>query len=247
MSPSSRVSGQAGSPCAGPGRLSGTVSGKEDVENDALFRLCRQLRHEELTRREMGLLLKQALLKSKVRIGQLALLLQHTHVATECVSSAPRDVLPLPVRKPDLDEHCILAALAGGATPAHVRKDFGRALPRAGRAAWIFLLILVVNFLHLGWSRAQTLEGTFPQDLTQAQLSSLAFFEGQVDYFLRDDHEVNPIDWAQLLQSTSVSYNQELVLKGRPLTWRWNRGSRHRASLGRSAPWTLPHPSWGAC
>ena len=152
------------------------------VKEDALFQLCRRLGDAELTRCEMGLLLKQGLLKSKVRIGQLATLLQHTHVGTEIVSQAPRDILPLPVRKPDLDEDRIPTALAGGATPARIRKDFKRTLPRAGRAAWFFLLVMVVNFLHLGWSDASSMEGKLPTDLTEAQLSAHAFFDEQVEY-----------------------------------------------------------------
>ena len=127
------------------------------------------------------MVLKQGLLWSSLRLGQVAQILQHTHVAGETKSLAPRDVLPLPVCTPDLNEHRILRALEGGAAPRDLRRDFRESLPRAARAAWVFLLIMTLNFMNLGWSDARTLKPQLPGDLMEAQLSARQHLEGQVE------------------------------------------------------------------
>ena len=164
-------------------------------------------------------MLKQALLKSQLRIGRLASLLRHIHVGFGTVSGAPRDVLPMPVCPADINETRILQALAAGALPADVRRDFPRSVPRAARSAWIFLLILLVNFLHLGWSEVDSLESKVPHDYTDGQMSVLEHFGRQVDYFLKDDKPLTGIDWNLLMATKAVDYNQDLVLKGRPVSW----------------------------
>ena len=188
-------------------------------EDDPIFQLCQQVDARGLMRGELGLLLKQAMLKSQLRIGQLASLLQHIHVGFGTVSESPRDLLPLPVCKPDLDETRILQAFAAGAKPADIRRDFPSAVPRAARSAWVFLLILLVNFLHLGWSEVGTLEHKMPADFTDAQLSVLEHFGRQVDYFLKNDKPLPGLDWNVLLAAKAVDYNADLVLKGRPVSW----------------------------
>ena len=98
------------------------------TEDDSLFKLCQLVNTQGLTRGEVRLLLKQALLKSQLRIGRLASLLRHIHVGFGTVSEAPRDVLPMPVCPADINETRILQALAAGALPADVRRDFPRAM-----------------------------------------------------------------------------------------------------------------------
>ncbi len=188
-------------------------------EDDSMVKLCQQVNARGLTRGEAGLLLKQALLKSQLRIGRLASLLRHIHVGFGTVSEAPSDLLPMPVCPADLDETRILQAFAAGALPADVRRDFPSAVPPAARSAWIFLLILLVNFLHLGWSEVNTLEQRVPADYTDAQLSVLEHFGRQVDYFLKDDKPLPGVDWDLLMATKAVDYNPDLVLKGRPVSW----------------------------
>ena len=62
-----------------------------------------------------------------------------------------------------------------------------------------------------------TLEQKVPADYTDAQRSVLEHFGGQVDHFLKDDKPLPDIDWDRLLATQAVDYNQDLVLKGRPV------------------------------
>ena len=40
-----------------------------------------------------------------------------------------------------------------------------------------------------------------------------------MSHFLRSSEPLPGVDWRRLLAAKSVDYNQDLVLKGRPLTW----------------------------
>ncbi len=104
-------------------------------DKDPLEVLCGTMDTKGLNRGELGLLLKQGLLRSRLRLGQVAQLMQNSHVGGQPLSHAPRDVLPLPVRAADPDEHRILTALRGGIQPRDLRRDFARSLPRAAHSA----------------------------------------------------------------------------------------------------------------
>ena len=136
-------------------------------DEDPLKVLCGTMGTKGLNRGELGLLLKQGLLQSRQRLGQVAQLMQNSHVGGQPLSHAPRDVLPLPVRAADPDEHRILTALRGGAQPRDLRRDFARSLPRAAHSAWLFLLVVTLNFMHLGWSDARMLEPQLQPVLTE--------------------------------------------------------------------------------
>ncbi len=110
--------------------------------------MCLQVDARGLPPGAWGLLLKQALNESQLRMGWLAHCFATSTWAWE-VSEAPRDLLPMPVCPADLDETRILQAFAAGALPADIRRDFPNAVPRAARSASLFLLTLLVNFLHL--------------------------------------------------------------------------------------------------
>ncbi len=116
---------------------------------------------------------KHALLGSRNRIGQVAALLANAHVGVANRPDEVRDVLPLPVPMLDKHEDLILRATRGGATLSDIRHGFPRTLPLAGRAAWIFLLIVVLNTLHLGRSPASRLETELGGQVSAAQQSSL--------------------------------------------------------------------------
>ena len=96
----------------------------------------------------------------------------NTHVGVANHPDEIRDVLPLPVPMLDKHEDLILRAMRGGAL-SDIRHGFPRTLPLAGRAAWIFLLIVVLNTLHLGWSPASRLETELGGPVSAAQQSSL--------------------------------------------------------------------------
>ena len=109
-----------------------------------MFQLCQQVDARGLPQGEWGLRLKQALPESQLRMGWLALCLATSTWAWE-VSEAPRDLLPMPVCSADFVETKILQA-------SHPAPCQPNAVPRAARSASLFLLTLLVNFLHLGSS-----------------------------------------------------------------------------------------------
>ncbi len=112
-------------------------AGRADPKEDGVYKVASKFGARGLTRGELGLLLKQGPLRSELRIGRVASLNRHIHVGFGDVSSAPRDLLSMPVCKPDPDETRILKAMAAGATPRDLRKGFPRSVPRAARAAWV--------------------------------------------------------------------------------------------------------------
>ena len=107
----------------------------DPLSSDRVVEMCRSIPVEGCSRGELGLLLKHALLGSRIRIGQVAALLANTRVGVANHPDEIRDVLPLPVPMLDKREDLILRAMRGGATLSDIRADFPRALPLAGRAA----------------------------------------------------------------------------------------------------------------
>ena len=61
-----------------------------------------------------------------------------------------RDVLPLPVAPSCPEEGRIFTALKAGAAPRDVSRDFNKSMKVAGRSAWLYLVIVALNFRALG-------------------------------------------------------------------------------------------------
>ncbi len=66
------------------------------------------------------------------------------------VGVVDRDVLPLPVAPSCPEEGRIFTALKAGAAPRDVSRDFNKSMKVAGRSAWLYLVIVALNFLALG-------------------------------------------------------------------------------------------------
>ena len=169
---------------------------------------------------EIGLILKHGVLWSSSRLGEVSRHMKLNHVGSILEGIDP-DVLPLPVDEAPAEEARILQVLQGGATPSHIVRDFGRSLRVAGRVAWLFLLITVLNYLNLGLSAAHTLQSAGKeQDVSTAQAHAMAYLREQVDIFLEDIPERMPeIDWAAAVKASRTDYKGEMLLKGVPVTW----------------------------
>ncbi len=159
-------------------------------------------------RSELGLLLKSAVVKSLVRIGRVARLLQNTPVGAAAVGGIDRYPLPMPVSPTETPEKSLMVALTGGATVAQLRMDFPRPVPLAGRAARSVMLALLVNVLYLGWKDAGHLEHARPGELTVA--------EAQAQQCRVNRQAVPGPQWGQLLAVEEVRYDAELEVKGQP-------------------------------
>ena len=190
------------------------------MSEEPLFKYATALPLEGRTMCEVGLILKHGVLVSSSRLGEVSRHMMHNHVGKVLEGLDP-DVLPLPVDPAPAEEARILQALRGGATPSHIARDFGRSLRVAGRAAWLFLLVTVVNFLNLGLSAANTLDAAQgPRDVSEAQHHALAYLREQVDNFLEGIPERVPqINWASAAKSTRADYRGEMLLKGVPVSW----------------------------
>ncbi len=170
---------------------------------------------------EVGIIWKQAVLVSNARLGEASRLLVHSHVGS-LVQGVNLDVLPLPVERALPDEGRILKALQGGASPEHISRDFPLSVRRAGRSAWNFLIVCLVNYLNLGLSAAESQKlPAGPASITDAHASSLEYLEEQVDYMLEScSAKVPEIDWEKIVAARQLDYTGELLLKGVPVTWR---------------------------
>ena len=98
---------------------------------------------------EIGVLLRFGLLRSTFRLGEAARVFSNTIVGNVC-DTLDKDVLPLPCGPPGSAEESIFKAITGGASPADIRRNMQRTLRSAGRAAWLSLLIVLVNYMSLG-------------------------------------------------------------------------------------------------
>ena len=77
---------------------------------------------------EVGYHVKQALLTTRLRLGQVAQILRDTHVGAAALTQAAPELLPLPVPQSSVEEANLRSAEAAGATPQHLRADSPRSL-----------------------------------------------------------------------------------------------------------------------
>ena len=104
------------------------------VSSEPLHQIARSLSLKDRNICEVGLIMKHALLESKMAIGEACRLLAHNHVGS-ILDNLDCDVLPLPVASPRVEERRILQALRAGSEPSHIFKDFTRSLLCAERHA----------------------------------------------------------------------------------------------------------------
>ena len=190
------------------------------VSSEPLHQIARSLSLKDRDICEVGLIMKHALMESKMAIGEACRLLAHNHVGS-ILDNLDCDVLPLPVASPRVEERRILQALRAGAEPSHIFKDFTRSVRCAGRHAWLFLLVVLVNFMNLGLSEVHTLPKVKePWDISEAQAHALDYLESQVENFV-DTVDVNmpDIDWDKVVKCQQVDYTGEMLMKGVPVTW----------------------------
>ncbi len=95
---------------------------------------------------EAGSLLRHAVTSRALHNGDMSRLVRCTHVG-EVRDSLDKDVLPSPVDPVTPEKERLLKASRAGTSPVEIRRDFPRTLRIASTAAWLFLVITVVNFL----------------------------------------------------------------------------------------------------
>ena len=110
-----------------------------------------------------------------------------THVGKRVVAGINQGLLPLRAPEKELSESSLLAAAHGGATFLNLRRDFPAVPPRAGASSWVHLLVVLLNYMWLGWGPADKLESVAGARATPAQAQCLRYLRVQVDYFLRGD------------------------------------------------------------
>ena len=170
---------------------------------------------------EVGYRVKQALLTSHLRLGQVAQILKNTHVGAAALTQAAPELLPLPVPESSVEEANLRSAEAAGATPQHLRADFSRSLKTAGRHCWVYLMITLVNTLHIGNATASRAAREAVNVGTHEQLGVIRRFYDDVDFACAHVvPKVPDVKWSDMLRFKRVHYNGDVIVKGMALTWR---------------------------
>ncbi len=169
---------------------------------------------------EVGLLLKHALLE-----GDLSLSAMSRHLLCTLVGKVndvvDRDVLPLPVAPSCPEEGRIFTALRAGTAPHDVSRDFSKSIKVAGRSAWLFLVVVALNFLALGHRPPPAEPGPVQRvDISDAQASCLEYLEEQVDIFCElTEGTIPECNWDRALLAVTEGYSGSRLLKGLPVSW----------------------------
>ncbi len=119
-----------------------------------------------------------------------------------------------------VEETRILTALKAGANPSSVSRDFPRSVRLAGRSAWLFLLLVSLNFMHTGLASVQGHLAGVCGPLSVAQTAAVDYLGTQVEHFLETDPVMPDTDWCAYLRLRRTTYSGEMMLKGLQLTWR---------------------------
>ena len=106
-----------------------------------------------LTIHEFGFLLKYSVVRGDFPVSTVALQLYCTHFG-KVIDALQKDVLPLPVEPPTPEEERVTKALSAGTAVPDLSRNFPKTFLVVGRAAWISLVVMVVNCLDLGRSMA---------------------------------------------------------------------------------------------
>ncbi len=166
----------------GQSSLAGTPPAR--TGNDALQDLARALSIAGRTLEEVGILLKHGLMSSAIRLGKVAQIMASITVGSGSTASIPQELLPLPVAPTGPEEARITQALRGGVQPIDIAANFPTTVRAAGRRAWLFLLVLAINYMSLGHSPPSRLAAMLPHQASTAQAHALSELEKDVGIFL---------------------------------------------------------------
>ncbi len=123
------------------------------MKEEPLHRLATQHSLAGRSFAETGIVLKQAVMVSKLPLSEVVERVSSTPVGM-AASEIPPDVLPLPL--PITAEEARLLTLLDIGTPfSNVPLDFKKTIHAAGISAWLFLLVVALNFLHLGYGEVR--------------------------------------------------------------------------------------------
>ncbi len=112
-------------------------------------------------------------------------------------SEIPPDVLPLPLPITIAEEARLLSLLDISTPFSDVSLGFQKTIRTAGINAWLFLLIVALNFLHLGYGEVREWSAPSAGCPTEGQSGA----------------------WAYLLEQATVFVEQPGVVPGRSLEW----------------------------
>ena len=146
-----------------------------------------------------------------MRLGRVAQLVYNAIFGDEGALCA--ELLPLPPPPPKAEEARLITAVQAGTKPQDLRHDFPRTIKAAGRQAWIFIVIVLINYLHCGYYSEETKLGDLGTVYTPAQRSAHGFLGERVDMFLDTEERMPGVDWPRFLNMKRVDYDDNVVLK----------------------------------
>ncbi len=168
---------------------------------------------------EVGLALKRAVVDTKLPLGEVVEKVRSTPVGL-AASEIPPDVLPLPLPVTTAEEDRLLTLLRCGTSFHDVSLGFQKTIHAAGISAWLFLLIVALNFLHFGYGEVTDWSAPRASCLPEGQQSAWAYLLEQAAFFVEQPGVVPDTDWGEYLKARRMDYNGNLVMKGLPLTWK---------------------------
>ncbi len=101
-----------------------------------------------------------------------------------------------------------------------VSKGFVKSIHTAGVGAWLFLMIVILNFIQFGSSSVTPWSSPVAGCITEAHQGALEYLEEQARHFVDQPGVVPDQDWRAYLRARRLDYKGDLVLRGLPLTWK---------------------------
>ena len=169
---------------------------------------------------ELGIILRYGIESFGGRLGHVARRMINTIVDDGKVRAPPIELLPLSLAPQCPETGRVTRALHAGATLSDVRRDFSNSIRAAGLRAWLFICVVSLNTMALGYSSANRFDPCREDLMNPAQLEALNLLMRDVEIFCMDaDVKVPEMDWRALSRAVKLDYSGDVILKGQDITW----------------------------
>ena len=169
---------------------------------------------------ELGIILRYGIETFGGRLGHVARRMINTIVDDGKVRAPPIELLPLSLAPQCPETGRVTRALHPGATLSDVRRDFSNSIRAAGLRAWLFICVVSLNTMALGYSSANRFDPCREDLMNPAQLEALNLLMRDVEIFCMDaDVKVPEMDWRALSRAVKLGYSGDVILKGQDITW----------------------------
>ena len=106
----------------------------------------------------------------------------------------------------------IYTLIKNGMPVKDVSKGFVKSIHTAGVGAWLFLVIVILNFMQFGSSSVTPWGAPVAGRVTEAQQGALEYLEEQARHFVDQPGVVPDQDWRAYLRARRLDYKGDLAL-----------------------------------